>query len=210
MSGPSPNGTNMRFVLATANPHKAAEIREIVRGAVGDGIELVERPTSVPEVEETGETLAENAMLKAVALSEATGLPAMADDTGLEVEALKGAPGVYSARYSGEGATYESNVRKLLAELGRAGASEPEQRRARFKTVATAYFPDGRSFVAEGVVDGRIAPEATGKAGFGYDPVFVPLDGDGRTFAEMSSAEKHSVSHRGRAFRALAIGLTSA
>ena len=183
-----------RLVLATANPDKAAEI-----AAVLDGFELVPRPASAAEVDETGSTLVENARLKAVALVEATGLAAVADDTGLEVEALDGAPGVHSSRFSGEGASYADNVAKLLRDL--AGRAD---RRARFRTVALARFPDGREVVAEGVVDGVIAGEARGHAGFGYDPVFVPDDGDGRTFAEMTAEEKHAVSHRGRAFRALA------
>jgi XTP/dITP diphosphohydrolase len=168
----------------------------------------VPRPSDVPEVEETGDTLEANALLKAVALVEATGLPAIADDTGLEADALGGEPGVFSARYSGKHATYADNVAKLLSELERVGALEPEERFARFRTVALAFFPDGRKLVAEGSVDGRIAPAPAGSGGFGYDPIFVPADGDGRTFAEMSPAEKHFVSHRGRAFRALAVGLT--
>jgi XTP/dITP diphosphohydrolase len=199
----------LRFVLASANPDKAKEIAAIIRGVAGDRIELVERPASVPDVEETGETLEENAMLKAVVLAEATGLPAISDDTGLEVDALGGAPGVYSARYSGEHATYAENVDKLLGELEKVGATGPEKRRARFRTVATAFFPDGRKLVADGVVDGWIAESKEGENGFGYDPVFVPAAGDGRTFASMSGPEKHSMSHRGKAFRALAIGLTA-
>jgi len=199
----------LRFVLASANPDKAREIAAIIRGVAGDRIELVERPASVPDVEETGETLEENAMLKAVALAETTGLPAISDDTGLEVDALGGEPGVRSARYSGERATYDDNVAKLLAELLKTGATGPEERRAQFRTVATAFFPDGRKLLADGVVDGWIAESARGESGFGYDPVFVPSAGDGRTFAEMSAAEKHSMSHRGKAFRALAVGLTA-
>lgn len=189
-----------RFVLATANPDKAAEIAVILAE-----LELLPRPAEVPEVEETGETLADNAGLKAVALVRATGLPAIADDTGLEVAALGGEPGVYSARYSGPDATYASNVAKLLAAL-----DGEEDRRARFRTVAAAVFPDGHAIFAEGVVDGCISEAARGSHGFGYDPVFVPDDGDGRTFAEMSSEEKHDISHRGRAFRALARRLQEA
>lgn len=188
-----------RFVLATANPDKAAEIRAIL-----EGIDLVPRPEDVPEVEETGETLESNAGLKAVALMRATGLPAIADDTGLEVVALGGAPGVYSARFSGPDATYESNVAKLLAELG-----SQSDRRARFRTVAAAVFLDGEALYAEGVVDGVIAEKRRGDRGFGYDPVFIPAEGDGRTFAEMTAEEKHAISHRGRAFRALRDRLAS-
>ena len=187
-------GPPVRFVLATANADKAAEIAAILAG-----FELVPRPASVAEVDETGDTLEDNARLKAVALVEATGTAAVADDTGLEVEALGGAPGVRSSRFAGEGATYADNVAKLLRDLG----GRPD-RRARFRTVALARFPDGREVVAEGVVDGAIAARPRGTTGFGYDPVFVPDDGDGRTFAEMTSDEKHAVSHRGRAFRALA------
>ena len=183
----------MRLVLATANPDKAAEIAAILSGH-----DLLPRPPEVPDVDETGDTLEENARLKAVALVAATGEAAVADDTGLEVVTLDGAPGVYSARYAGEDATYADNVRKLLAAL-----EGVEDRRARFRTVALARFPDGREVMAEGVVDGTIATEARGDAGFGYDPLFVPDEGDGRTFAEMTADEKHAVSHRGRAFRAL-------
>jgi XTP/dITP diphosphohydrolase len=183
----------MRMVLASANPDKAREIAEILADH-----QLEPRPAGVPDVEETGATLEENARLKAVALVEATGTAAVADDTGLEVSALDGAPGVYSARYAGEGATYADNVAKLVAALD--GAAD---RRARFRTVALARFPDGSEVVAEGVVEGTIIDAPRGDAGFGYDPVFVPDEGDGRTFAEMTPEEKHAVSHRGRAFRAL-------
>lgn len=185
------------FVLASANPDKASEIRDIL----GPGFELLPRPADVGEVDETGETLEDNARLKARALVVATGRPAIADDTGLEVDALGGAPGVHSARYSGPGATYASNVAKLLEEL--AGRSD---RRARFRTVALAAWPDGREVVAEGSVRGVITERALGSGGFGYDPVFAP-DGQPRTFAEMTAAEKNAWSHRGRAFRALAAQL---
>ncbi len=199
----------LRMVLATANPDKAAEIVALVSDTVGDRVELVARPPSVGEVEETGDTLEDNARLKAVALVKATGLPAIADDTGLEVEALGGGPGVRSSRYSGEHATYDDNVTKLLAELDAAGAHAPEARRARFRTVAMACFPGGREVAAHGVVEGTISPERRGTGGFGYDPVFIPDGGDGRTYAEMPSTEKNTRSHRARAFRALAIGLLS-
>jgi XTP/dITP diphosphohydrolase len=199
----------IRMVIATANPDKAAEIVALVADTVGDRVELVARPTSVGEVEETGDTLEDNARLKALALVEATGLPAIADDTGLEVDALGGAPGVFSSRYSGAHATYDDNVAKLLVELDAAGARASAVRRARFRTVAMACFPGGREVVAHGVVEGTISPERRGSNGFGYDPVFVPDGGDGRTYAEMSSAEKNTRSHRARAFRALAIGLLS-
>jgi XTP/dITP diphosphohydrolase len=187
----------LRCVLATANPDKAAEITAILE-ARGE-VELLARPNEIGDVEETGDTLLENARLKALALCEATGLPALADDTGLEVDALGGAPGVYSARYAGEDVSYEDNWRKLLAELG-----DATDRTARFATVAYLAFPDGTEVHATGEVVGVITAAPAGDAGFGYDPVFAPLEGDGRTFAEMVPADKHAISHRGRAFRSLA------
>ncbi len=187
----------LRCVLATANPDKAAEITAILE-ARGE-VELLPRPTEIGEIEETGDTLLENARLKALALCEATGQPALADDTGLEVDALGGAPGVYSARYAGEDVTYEDNWRKLLVELG-----DAEDRTARFATVAYLAFPDGTEVHATGEVVGVITTTPAGDAGFGYDPVFAPIEGDGRTFAEMPPMDKHAISHRGRAFRALA------
>jgi XTP/dITP diphosphohydrolase len=200
MSGAAP----LRLVLASANPDKVAEIAAVLADALE--VELLPRPGNVPDVVEDGTTLLDNARLKARALVAATDLPAVADDTGLEVDALGGAPGVYSARYAGEGVTYADNVRKLLAEL----AAQPEgggERTARFRTVALAAFPDGTEVWAEGAVEGVIANEPTGSAGFGYDPVFIPRQGEGRTFAEMAPEEKHAISHRGRAFRALAAEL---
>ena len=191
------------FVLATANPDKATEIVAVLREA-GAPIELAPRPESVPDVDETGATLEENARLKAAALCEATGLPAIADDTGLEVDALGGAPGVYSARFAGPGATYADHVAHLLERLD---GVEAARRTARFATVAVARWPDGREVAALGEVTGRIAAVPRGTNGFGYDPLFVPDEGDGRTFAEMAAAEKHALSHRGRAFRTLADGL---
>jgi XTP/dITP diphosphohydrolase len=184
------------FVLATANPDKAREIADIL----GTSVTLLPRPASVPDVEETGETLLDNARLKARALAVATGEAAIADDTGLEVDALGGRPGVCSSRYAGPGATYADNVAKLVEALAGVHGS----RRARFRTVAVAAWPDGREVVADGVVDGTIAGQPCGEGGFGYDPLFIPVEGDGRTFAEMTAAEKHRLSHRGRAFRALA------
>jgi XTP/dITP diphosphohydrolase len=195
-----------RFVLASANPDKVAEIAAILAPV---GVELRPRPDWVPEVVEDGATLEENARLKAAAVCAATGEPAIADDTGLEVDALDGAPGVYSARYAGEDATYADNVALLLRALDEAAAAGRTSRVARFRTVAVACFPDGREVLVTGVVEGTIAPEPRGDRGFGYDPVFVPDKGDGRTFAEMTAAEKHAMSHRGRAFRALAAALVN-
>ncbi len=155
----------------------------------------------MPDVDETGETLEANALLKAQALVDATGLPAIADDTGLFVDALDGRPGVQSARYAGEHATYEENVAKLLAELDGVAASE---RTARFRTVIVIAYPDGTDVCVDGVLDGVIAFARTGDQGFGYDPVFVPSVTGGRSLAELSAHEKNTLSHRGVALRALA------
>jgi len=190
-------GASLELVLASANPDKVAEIAAIL----GSSVTLLPRPPEVPDVVEDADTLEGNARLKAVALVEATGRASVADDTGLEVDALGGAPGVTTARFAGEGATYAENVAKMVSEL--AGIA-PAQRTARFRTVALVRWPDGTETMAEGVVEGTIAVAATGERGFGYDPLFIPADGDGRTFAQMSADEKHAVSHRGRAFRALA------
>ena len=187
------------LVLATANPDKATELAALL-----EGFDVVPRPAGLPDVEETEDTLEGNARLKALAVLAATGQAAMADDTGLEVEALGGRPGVFAARYAGPDATYADNVAKLLGELE---GVPPEGRRARFHTVAVAVFPDGREIVAEGWVEGTIAESPQGETGFGYDPVFVPDRGDGRTFAQMTQVEKAALSHRGRALRALAAQL---
>jgi XTP/dITP diphosphohydrolase len=195
----------LRLVVASANPDKVKEIGAVL-GAVTD-IELVPRPAHVPDVEEDGKTLLENARLKGRALVAATGIASVADDTGLEVDALGGAPGVHSARYAGDDATYADNVTTLLRELAARGDRE-DPRVACFKTVALVAFPDGSEVWAQGVLPGSIADAARGENGFGYDPVFVPDGGDGRTFAEMSPEEKDAVSHRGRAFRALAARLS--
>jgi len=182
------------LVCASANPDKVAEIQAIL----GDVVRLLPRPVDVPDVVEDADTLIGNARLKAAAIATATGAPAVADDTGLEVDALGGAPGVWSARYAGDDVTYADNRHKLLAEL--AGAAD---RTARFRTVAMVVWPDGRELAVDGVCEGTITEVERGERGFGYDPVFVPDDGDGRTFAEMTDAEKSAVSHRGRAFRGL-------
>jgi XTP/dITP diphosphohydrolase len=193
-----------RIVLATANPDKA---REIVDALADLDVELLDRPPSVPDVDETGATLLANARLKAHALRDATGEDALADDTGLEVDALGGAPGVWSARYAGEHATYADNVDKLVAEME---AARRNARTARFRTVLVLAAADGSELVADGVVEGVIADAPRGTEGFGYDPVFVPAGGRGRSFAEMTLAEKQALSHRGRALRALAVRLREA
>ena len=185
------------MVLASANPKKVVELREIL----GDLFDLVPRPVEVPDVVEDADTFVGNARLKAAALVAATGLSALADDSGLEVDALGGAPGVHSARYAGETATDADNVALLLAEL----STQPdlEQRRARFRCVIVVQRPDGTEVVADGSVDGHIAAAPRGDGGFGYDPVFVPDDGGGRTFAEMGKSAKHAISHRGQALAAI-------
>ena len=188
-----------RLVVASKNPDKVAEVEAVLSelGLVGE----IVRGLDWPDVDETGETLEENALLKARAVAEATGLPALADDTGLEVDALGGAPGVYAARYSGPEATYATNVAKLLAELG--GVAD---RRAVFRTVIAVVSPDGDEWLAEGVVEGAVSLAPRGDNGFGYDPVF---EVDGRTFAEMTAAEKNSLSHRSRALRAIVSALAA-
>lgn len=195
-----------QIVLATANPDKALEIRAVLT-AEGLVLELVPRPAGVPDVEETGATLEENARLKAAALRDATGLPALGEDTGLEVDALGGAPGVFSARYAGENASYAANVEKLLADVR---AVHRASRTARFRTVVVVAWPDGSELVASGTVEGVITDEPRGDGGFGYDPVFAPAGGGGRTFAELAPERKHVISHRGRALRALAARLREA
>jgi XTP/dITP diphosphohydrolase len=182
------------FVLATANPHKVLEMRAVMKPL---GIELLDRPADVDEVDETGDTLEANALSKARALVMATQCAAIADDTGLFVDALDGRPGVRSARYAGEAASYDDNVAKLLDEL-----EGVETRGARFVTVIAVAYPDGTSFCVEGELKGTIARSRAGDQGFGYDPVFVPEDG-GRTLAELTPQQKNATSHRARALREL-------
>jgi len=198
-------GTNGPLVLvsATANPHKLDEIRALLDGVA----DVRGRPAELPDVVEDADTLAGNAELKCAAVTAATGWAAVADDTGLEVDALGGAPGVRSARYAGEPPDDAANVARLLADLEATGALEPSRRTARFRTVAVVGWPDGRRIVTDGVVEGVIAAAPRGTGGFGYDPVFEPDGGGGRTFAEMTAADKHALSHRGRAFAALCTAL---
>ena len=187
----------LRVVCASANSHKVAEIFDLMGGV----LDLVARPTDLGETQETESTLVGNARLKAVAVCRATGLPALADDTGLEVDALNGAPGVLTARFAGVGATDAQNRAKLLTEL----LGKP--RTARFRTIALLRFNDDHEIIAQGVCEGLIAESQRGERGFGYDALFIPSFGDGRTFAEMSIEEKHLLSHRGLAFRSLAKSL---
>lgn len=182
-----------RLVVATKNPDKAREVGAVLAAAAA-GVELVEG-LDWPEVEESGGTLEENALLKARAVAAATGLPALADDTGLEVAALGGAPGVHTARYAGLGAGYAANRRALLAALE--GVAD---RRARFRTVVALVVPGGGQLLAEGVLEGRITTEERGSGGFGYDPIF---EVDGQTLAELGEDHKNRISHRARALAAL-------
>lgn len=187
----------MQLLLATRNKDKIKEIRQA----------LVDLPLTIltcddfldiPEIEETGATLEENAVLKAKGIYEHSGFPALADDSGLEVDYLNGAPGIYSSRYAGPGCTYDDNNRKLLQELNGVPA---EKRTAHFRTVIAIAWSVSEIDVIEGRVEGVIAFENTGNSGFGYDPVFYypPV---GKTFAQMTLDEKNGVSHRGRALLA--------
>jgi XTP/dITP diphosphohydrolase len=228
----------LRAVCASANPHKVAEIAELVVGV----LELVAPPAGLPEIAETADSLVGNARLKAAAVADATGLPALADDTGLEVHALGGRPGVHTARFaalagsrSGDVAdratTDADNRAHLLAVLARVPHTGGG-RNARFRTVVVLRWPAPtapeptapgpltpvaprpasapRELVVEGVCEGHIVEAPRGTRGFGYDSLFVPREGDGRTFAEMTAAEKHALSHRGRAFAALRRALVDA
>ena len=189
------------FVLATANPHKAQEMASLLHGL---DVHLIARPKEVPDVAETEDTLEGNALLKAHARVEATGYAAIADDTGLFVDALGGRPGVHSARYAGESASYHDNVVKLLGELE---GVETARRGARFRTVVVVAYPQGAPLIVEGSLEGFITTEPVGDEGFGYDPVFAPSSEGGRTLAQLSLDEKNAISHRGNALRALALAL---
>ena len=186
-----------RVVVASKNPDKIREV-EAVLERMDHPWEIV-RGLDWPDVDEIEATLEGNALLKAVAVSEATGLAALADDTGLEVDALDGRPGVFSARFAGPDATYEQNVDRLLADLDGVAL-----RSARFRTAIAFVVPGSTPLIVEGTLEGAITEERRGERGFGYDPVFAVGD---RTYAEMSDAEKNDVSHRARALRALVASL---
>mgnify|MGYP000691307529 FL=1 len=195
----------MKLLFATANKNKLREAAEIL----GDMVQVIS-PSELninADVEETGETLQDNSILKARTLYDLSGLDCFADDTGLEVEVLNGAPGVLTARYAAcfpGGALphdSEANMNRLLEELSK--YSTPESRRARFRTVITLIY-EGRQYCFEGIVTGTIAQEKAGNGGFGYDPIFIPDGFGGRTMAEISEDEKNAISHRGRALRAMA------
>jgi XTP/dITP diphosphohydrolase len=196
-----------RLVLATRNAHKVVELRQILAATGGEPIELVgmDAYPEVADVVESGVTFAENALLKAHAVAQATGLPAIADDSGLAVDVLGGAPGVFSARWSGRHGDDVANRELLLAQLG----DVPDQhRQAHFACAAAFARPDGKEQVEFGRLRGTLIREPRGSNGFGYDPILVP-DGDTRTCAELTAAEKNAISHRGQAFRALAPQLAS-
>lgn len=183
------------LVLATRNRHKVEELVALI-GDLGITIRTLDEFLGAPDVVEDGETCEANAVKKARAIAEFTGLPAVADDTGLEVDALGGCPGVYAARYAGEDATYEDNCRKLLQEL----SGVPRERRtARFLTVAAIALPSDGIRVTQGTLDGVIAEEASGTLGFGYDPVFF-IPQLGKTLAQLSADQKNTISHRAKAF----------
>jgi XTP/dITP diphosphohydrolase len=187
-----------RLVIGTKNPDKLVEMGAVLAesGLVGEVVHGLDWP----EIEESGSTLEENALLKARAVTEATGLPSIADDTGLEVDALDGAPGVYAARFAGPDASYDANVDLLLSHL-----RGETMRSARFRTVVALVFPDGSEVTADGVLEGEITSERRGSRGFGYDPVFLVGE---RTLAEFGEGEKNRISHRAEAIRALVRELT--
>ena len=201
-----------RIALATRNPGKVREILAICHDWPVAWVTAIDDPDAVgsrdierwPNVAETGQTYLANARLKAHAVAEAQGLPAVADDSGIEVDALGGEPGVRSARFAGEEATDEANLQLLIDRIRDVPGSD---RTARYRCVAVLAWPDGRDVWAEGSCAGRLILEPRGSGGFGYDPVFVPVDlarsGDERTMAELLDEEKNAISHRGKAFRAL-------
>ncbi|MER5807923.1 RdgB/HAM1 family non-canonical purine NTP pyrophosphatase [Streptomyces sp. NPDC002033] len=199
-SEPSASATPRRLILATRNPGKVTELHAIL-SAAGLPFELVgaDAYPQIPDVKETGVTFAENALLKAHALARATGLPAVADDSGLCVDVLNGAPGIFSARWAGTHGDDQANLDLLLAQLGDIA---DEHRAAHFFCAAALALPDGTERVVEGRLLGTLRHTPAGTGGFGYDPVLQPL-GESRTCAELSAAEKNAISHRGQAFRAL-------
>lgn len=190
------------IVLATRNPDKGRELG-VLLGGLGIRIRTLADFPSAPEVVEDGTTCEANAIKKAREIAQATRVPAVADDTGLEVDELGGRPGVYAARYAGEHATYEDNCRKLLLELAGVPGSK---RTARFLTVAAIAFPSGDVHVTQGSLEGLIAEQPLGNRGFGYDPVFLVPEFN-RTLAQLTAEEKNRVSHRARAFSQMRVWL---
>jgi XTP/dITP diphosphohydrolase len=193
-------GFPRELALATKNPGKIREILEVCSDWPVAWTLSTAAPSPWPDVEETGETYLENALLKARAVASALGIPAVADDSGIEVDALGGAPGPRSARFAGPEASDEQNLGLLIERVTEV---PPEERTARYRCVAACAWPDGREVWSEGACEGRLLPERRGSGGFGYDPIFVPDETPGRTMAEVSPPEKNAISHRGRALRAL-------
>jgi XTP/dITP diphosphohydrolase len=189
-----------RIAVASHNPHKLREIARICSGWPVEWVTVRDEPQRFPEVEETGDTYLENASLKARAVAAALDLPALADDSGIEVDALGGAPGPRSARYAGEDATDEQNLHQLIRSLKGVPTGG---RTARYRCVAVLASPDGGQIEAEADCEGTLIGAPRGAAGFGYDPIFVPAGWD-QTMAELTDEQKDRISHRGRAFRALA------
>ena len=188
-----------RIALASRNEHKLLEIGRICTGWPITWLTIHDHHGAWPDVEETGATYLENALIKARAVAAALGEPAMADDSGIEVDALGGKPGLRSARFAGEDATDEENLRALVQAM----AGVPSGGRgARYRCVAAIAWPDGQEVHAEGVCEGSLIGKPRGAGGFGYDPIFVPVGRD-ETVAEISAVQKDRISHRGRAFRAL-------
>ncbi len=186
----------MKLVIASNNSHKVKEIKAILGGFFKEILTIKEAGLDI-DPEETGSTFEENSLIKAEAVCKASGLAALADDSGLCVDALNGEPGVYSARYAGEEHDDEKNIDKLLETLG-----ESKNRTAEFVTVVTLVYPDGKILTAKGATKGEITYERKGNAGFGYDPVFYSYE-LGKTFGEATEEEKNAVSHRGKALEAL-------
>jgi len=191
---------SVQLVLATRNAKKLAELDRLLASA-GLDVEILgsDAFSDLPEIEETGSTFAENSLIKARAVAAHTGLTAIADDSGLCVDALDGQPGIYSARWAGQGATDESNLDLVLEQIRDV---EPAQRTAHFACAAALVLPSGKEYVVQGQVNGVLLTQRRGVGGFGYDPIFLP-DGFDITTAEMTSEQKDAISHRGQAMRAL-------
>jgi XTP/dITP diphosphohydrolase len=194
-----------RIAIATQNPHKLRELARICREWPVEWLTVQNHPGPWPEVEEPYDTYLDNALEKARAVSRVLGVPAVADDSGIEVDGLDGAPGPRSARYAGEDATDAENLERLLVAIAR---FLPEHKTARYRCVAAIAWPAGPELHAEGVCEGTLIGDPRGTGGFGYDPAFVP-EGETRTMAELPDQDKDRISHRGKAFRALAEQLSA-
>ena len=188
----------MKFIIATNNPKKLKELERILNPLGIDAVSAKDAGVKLDEVKETGKTFAENAFIKAQAAFDKTGMPAIADDSGLSVDALGGRPGVYSARYAGKGATDEDRIAKLLSEMKNVS---DKRRTAHFTSSVCCILPDGKKLTVEGVCNGKIGYEPVGEDNFGYDPIFV-YNND-KTFAQMTAEEKDNVSHRGKSLKML-------